>query len=955
MKEDLLKSVKKSLIDNNLDASELYEHKLLSNKKEKIIGNIRRNLENCEEFIISVAFITEGGLLLLLEQFKILEKKGIKGKILTGDYLNFTEPKALKRLMSYKNIEVKILSNEKFHAKGYFFRKGDIWRIIIGSSNLTQQALTNNFEWNLEINSFNEGKLIKNILKEFNQIFYNLPKLEANFINEYEKKYKRIKEYEMMMSEEKKKLFDTILNKNIIVKPNKMQEKALLELKKLREIGENKALLISATGTGKTYLSAFDVMEVKPKKMLFIAHRKMILEKAKETFKKLIKDKKIGIYEEGKEKFDYVFAMVQTLTKDIHLHNFNENEFDYIIIDEVHHGGAKIYQKIINYFKPKFFLGMTATPERMDGFNIYKIFDYNSISEMRLDKALENDLLCPFHYFGLSDILVDGEEINEKTSIKNLTTAARVENILEKSRYYGFSGDILHGLIFVSRTEEARILKEEFDKRGVKSEYLIGESSEIKREKIIKKFELGEISYIITVDIFNEGVDIPCINQIIFLRPTFSSIVYIQQLGRGLRKNKNKEFVVVLDFIGNYQNNFLIPVAISGNNNYDKDFLKTFILNGTNMIPGESSVVFEEVAKERIFEIINKTNFSTKKNIEHDFKLLENKLGKVPLLYDFFENNLIEPSVILRYKKNYHEVLKIFIKGYEKKISKEEENFLNFLSNAFTPLKRMHEIIIFKEILSGKRYGKEFLVSKISEILAKQYNLKNQEKTIENAIKHFSKEIFKSLSTIKNYEQVLIKDENFYQLNGNFMKSYKENKYFKTLIDDLIKYNSAYVEKNYKQQGEKSILKYKEYTKQEAFWYLNLDFNNGYQVSGYTIFEDIKTAIIFVTIENTDEFSNYDNTLLDRSHFPWYSKSNRYLKRNGKLTIEGKIKENYYKIHVFMKKKISEKFYYMGEVKEVKTAEEIVGKKNEILIKYNLELKNEIPNIVFEYLNDFSV
>lgn len=946
MEEIFFESIKTSLLDKNIKSNEKYQHKILCNKDEKIIIDIRKELENCDEFIISVAFITEGGLALILEQLKILEERGIKGKILTGDYLNFTEPKALKRILKYKNIELKILFGEKFHAKGYFFRKENIWTMIVGSSNLTQKALTVNFELNLKINSMEKGNILDSFLKNFIKIFDNLPKIDENIIENYEREYKKIKEYE----KELKKIKNIGKEEKII--PNFMQEKALKNLKKLRE-KENKALLISATGTGKTYLAAFDVKNAKPCKVLFIAHRKTILQKAKETFENIIKNKSMTILGEEKiSKGDFIFAMVQTLTKDIHLQKFEPYEFDYIIIDEVHHSGAKSYQKVIDYFKPKFFLGMTATPERSDDFDIYKLFNHNIAYEIRLYDALRENLLCPFHYFGVSDIIIDGEFINEKTTINKLVIDKRVDHIIEKSKYYGYSGDVLHGLIFVSRKEEAKILSEKFNKKGIKTDFLIGDDSDTKREKTIESLEKGEISYIITVDIFNEGVDIPCVNQIILLRPTESSIVYIQQLGRGLRKFENKKFVLILDFIGNYEKNFLIPIAISQNNNFDKDFMKRFIMNGTNMIPGESSIVFEEIVKERIFENIGKANFSTKKNIEHDFNLLEKQLGRIPMLYDFFEKNMIEPSMILKYKKNYDEVLKILRPKENFPILLEKEkNYLTFLSGFFTPAKRIHENLILKEILEKK----SILEDEIENIILKKYNLKNQRLSIENAFSHLSKEIFTSLSTIKEFEPLLIakiiNKNKIYEISREFYESYQNNKYFKSLIDDLIKYNLSYVEKNYKQTGEETILRYKEYTKQEGFWNLNFDFNNGYQVSGYTVFEKEKKVVLFITLEDKDPFSNYKNNFIDSYRFPWFSKSNRCIKRNNILTAEGKIAKNYYTLFAFAKKKSGEKFYYLGEIEKVLNYEEIIGKRGESLVRYELKLKYEIEKNLLEYLD----
>lgn len=939
MRDILIDSIKTSLIDRNMESILSYQHKLISNREEKIVSLIRRELENCDEFIISVAFVTLGGVTMILEQLKDLEVRGVKGKVLTGDYLTFTQPKALKKLLEFKNIELKVLSDEKFHAKGYFFRKGDIWTMIVGSSNLTQTALTVNFEWNLKINSLKDGKIATEILNNFYNVFNKIPALDMDSLLEYERVYNLTKEYT------KKKKQEIREYKEII--PNIMQKQALENLNNLRNY-ERKGLLISATGTGKTYLSAFDVRNANPKRVLFIAHRKTILQKAKETYENILRDKKIVIYgEEDIDEADIVFAMIQTLSKENHMTKFSPDYFDYIVVDEVHHGGAKSYQSVLNYFIPKFLLGMTATPERGDNFDIYKLFDNNIAYEIRLHDALKEELLSPFHYFGISDIEIDGELINEKSGIKKLTADARVNHIIEKSRFYGYSGDKIHGLIFVSRIDEALLLEEKFQERGVKAIALTGDDSDEKRERSIAQLENGEIEYIITVDIFNEGVDIPCVNQVILLRPTESSIVYIQQLGRGLRKYPDKEYVVILDFIGNYEKNFLIPIAVSQNNNYDKDYMKRFIMNGTDMIPGQSSIIFEEIVKERIFENINRTNFSTKKNIEKDFILLEKQLGRVPMLYDFFEKNMIEPSVILKYKKTYDEVLRI-LKPREEfpTLDTRESNYLTFLSIFFTPAKRVHEMVILQELLNKERVS----IEAIGKILEERYSLYNQEESIENGVKHLAKEIFVSLSTAKEFLPIVERYEDDIVLSGDFKKSYEGKLYFKNLIDDLIRYNLAYVEKNYKQREEETILRYKEYSKQEAFWYLNLDFNNGYQVSGYTVFEEQRKVILFITLDDTPPFTQYDNKFYDNRRFTWYSKNQRCLSRNGKLTAEGKIAENYYILEVFIKKKSGENFYYIGKVKEVLNPKEIVNYKGNSVVEYELLLKDEIEENLYNYL-----
>ena len=941
MKNILLEALKTSSIDTDIDSDEKYQYELIENYEEKVVTRLRKYFEDCDEFIISVAFITMGGLSLFLEELKNLEERNIKGKILTGDYLNFTEPKALKKLLSYKNIDLRIATNRKHHTKSYFFRKENVWTLIIGSSNLTQGALTINFEWNIKINSLENGKFIKNILDRFDEEFENFQKLTLNDIEIYQKKYEEIKR----ILNQSEKIF--LKNK---IEPNLMQREALKNLQEARKISD-RSLLISATGTGKTYLSAFDVKQAGAKKILFVAHRKTILERSKISFENILKDKELKIFDNNYElnnRDEIVFAMVQTLTKEKNLSIFPQNYFDYIIIDEVHHSGAKTYQNIFEYFKPKFLLGITATPERTDDYNIFELFNHNIAYEIRLQDAMREELLCPFHYFGIADIKVDGQEIDENTTIKNLTHVERVKHILEKSRYYSHSGEKLHCLIFVSKVEEAKILADKFNELNIRAKALSSENSDEEREKTIEQLESGELEYIISVDIFNEGVDIPCVNQIILLRPTTSAIVYIQQLGRGLRKNKGKDYAVILDFIGNYEKNFLIPIAISQDNSYDKDFLKRFLMNATDFLAGESSINFDEISREKIFENINKTNFSNRKLIEQDFKLLKNQLGRTPYLFDFYNKNMLAPTVILKYKKDYDEILKnIAPRERIGTLNSEEKNFLIFLSDFFTPAKRVHEMLILKEIFSKQKLNVENIKMK----LEKEYSLHNQEKNIQNAFEHLAKEIFVTLSTTKKFEPILNKKEEFYYLSEKFKKFYQENKYFKILIDDLINYNLSFATKNYNSFIKESIKLFGEYTKQEAFWYLNLNFNNGFQVSGYTPFEKERKLLIFITMDNLEEKADYSNEFYDAQTFSWFSKSSRYLKKGEESTIEGKIAENFYEINVFVKKNNGESFYYLGEVEKVLSATEIKDSQGKSMVKYIFKLKKDVKAELLDYFN----
>src|SRR5699024_166844 len=405
-------------------------------------------------------------------------------------------------------------------------------------------------------------------------------------------------QYEKTYEKEKNPIFEKVIDfqhtynsiKDAIeIEPNKMQQEALQQIQAVRDRGKDKSIVVSATGTGKTYLSAFDVRRYKPKRMLFVAHREQILEKAKEDYQQLLGglSRKFGILSGAKRESDtcYVFATIQTLAKETTLNEFNSNDFDYIIIDEVHKAGAESYNKVIDYFKPKFLLGMTATPERTDDVNVFELFDYNVAYEIRLQDALEADMLCPFHYFGVTDIEINGSVIGDTSLFSNLVTEERVNHILERINYYGYSGNSVKGLIFCSRKDEAKELSRAFNKRGLRTVALTGNQTQKERLSAINSLESGHLDYILTVDIFNEGVDIPCVNQIVMLRQTQSSIVFIQQLGTGLCKHESKKFVSVIDFIGNYKNNYLIPIALSGDRSRSKDNLRR-LTRKANFIKG---------------------------------------------------------------------------------------------------------------------------------------------------------------------------------------------------------------------------------------------------------------------------------------------------------------------------------------------------------------------------------
>lgn len=457
-------------------------------------------------------------------------------------------------------------------------------------------------------------------------------------------------------------------------------------------------------GTGKTYASAFAMRELGFKRVLFLVHRGQLARQTKKSYEKVFaKSISMGLVGAGYHEYDadYVFATVQTLNRDEHLLQFDKDTFDCIVLDEAHHVTADTYQKIMKHFSPKLWLGMTATPDKRDdnvaGRNVYELFNYQIAYEIRLQQAMEENLLCPFHYFGITDLSIVGDD-KDNRDFSMLTSDERVKHIIQQANYYGYSGEKVKGLIFCSSIKETQELSYKFNNivnpdtgKYFRTIALNGDANEQERQDAFERLAMNEsetnvhkqpLDYIFSVEILNEGVDIVEVNQVIMLRPTQSPIVFIQQLGRGLRKADGKEYVVILDFIGNYNNNFMIPIALSGDRTYNKDNIRRYIMEGGRIIPGASTVHFDEISKKRIFASVDNANFSDIKLIKENYTNLKNKLGRIPALKDFDDYG--EMDVIRIFDNNslgsYYKFLVKYEKDYKIRLSKEEEKIVEFIS-----------------------------------------------------------------------------------------------------------------------------------------------------------------------------------------------------------------------------------------------------------------------------------
>lgn len=966
---------------NGTVASNLaYKPQFISNNYragKKVLSSIEDELLICDHFQISVAFITMSGITPLLQTLKELEKKEIPGEILTTNYLNFSEPSALEKLNRLQNVTLKMYDVEAadkgFHTKGYIFKKEEIYRIIIGSSNMTSAALTSNREWNTKIVSTEQGEVAQEIMAEFQELWNSKYALDFNqFYENYKERYRIIKRQREIARQEEVPSIDKFR-----LHPNSMQVGFITNLRKIIASGEERALLISATGTGKTYASAFAMRELGFKRVLFLVHRGQLARQTKKSYEKVFgKSVTMGLVGAGYHEYDkdYVFATVQTLNRDDHLSRYKAEEFECIILDEAHHSSADTYQKVMSYFKPKLWLGMTATPDKrddgMEGKNIYEIFDYQIAYEIRLQQAMEENMLCPFHYFGISDVSVAGDKERSKKMAPRdfnlLISDERVRHIIEQADYYGYSGERVKGLVFCSRIDESIELSKKFNAAGFKTIALNGDASEEERTKAFERLAMNRtdatddmqpLDYIFSVEILNEGVDIVEVNQVIMLRPTKSPIVFIQQLGRGLRKAEGKEYVVILDFIGNYNTNFMIPVALSGDRTYNQDTIRKYVISGNSTIPGASTVHFDEIAKERIFESIDKIK-GMKSIIRDSYISLKNRLGRVPYLLDFYENGEIDPLVIIREYKTYQTFLENVEKElYTGKITGQESVTLEYLSKTILSGARPYEL----EILNRFLHQEVISVEQMKMEFREKYGYMIDLTSLENAILVLQGNFVSKEEEYRKFCHIdIVKyDENLtLQRMKSFAERLRHMEFYKQLRDlvevGLRRYKDKYL--SGKTEDSPFVL-YEKYSRRDVSLLMNCGKDLSSIMYGMKRIED--DVFIFVTYHkegSTDDEKNYADgkpdyadAFEDNMLFRWDSQIGRGIDSTYvQDVIEAKNK------HLFVKKSDAEtSFYYMGQfdIIQVKPGRknDNSGKERDIA-KFEMKMHHPVRDDLLRYL-----
>lgn len=937
MTKEMRDAILNGLYDADYPANRMLQPAILDNQEGKIWLSLRQELYSCTNFTWAVAFITQDMLVPLKAVLADLAVKGVSGTIITGNYLNFNNPRVFEELAKIPNLTVKIANEAGFHVKGYMFEHPGFQTIIIGSANFTRAAMLSNYEWVIKVSSKNQASLTQQLMAKIKHLEQNSISLTDKWLLNYQKNW---------LPPAKK----SAVQKQVPIVPNKMQKAALANLTKLVNNGAKRALVVSATGTGKTYLGAFAVKKFKSKKFLYVVHRRQIADKTLASFMRVIGGPRAqyGILS-GKEhdtNKKYLFATIQTLSQPEILAKLKSDEFDYILVDEAHRIAAPSYQKILKHFKPKFWLGLTATPERMDEQDIYQIFDYNLAYDIRLRDALEAKMLTPFHYVGVQDYETAGQLIDETTDLRYLASSKRVDYILKEIDYYGYCGSQAKGLIFCSRQEEARELAQLFSARAHPAVALTNEDDEKRRRQVVKKLVAGKIEYIITVDLFNEGIDIPALNQIIMLRNTQSSIIFIQQLGRGLRKYPGKEFVTVLDFIGNYKNNYLIPLALNQDNSCDKDQAKREIR--LPQLIDVSTINFSQIAAQKILASIEQTKLDSMKRLRQAYRGLKNQLGRIPLLFDYYKYGSISPEVFAQNNAlpNYATFLAKL--GEPIELNKYENEVLSFVTKELMNGKRIHELILLKLLLNSDEVKqKDYLIQlKMHQAYVNKDVLNSIDDIL--SLDFFAVKQGKTTKKEQYGNRPLVEHANKYRLDKKLANSLAQNNLFKKLFEDAIQTGLA-LNKKYDNQEQFSL--YQQYDRKDACRLLNWPLDVSAPMYGYRVGEH--DTPIFITYKKEDTQKRnavYDNSL-ENGGLRWYTRTPRHVDSD---EVQRLLNTKDMNLHIFVKRSDAEgkKFFYLGQarVEPGSVKEELLGEKRKPAVGMNLQLQQPLTAEMKEIL-----
>lgn len=629
------------VLEKEIDYNTITTSNSITGDKDHIYPKLKQSFKTATTIDIIVSFLMESGVKLLLQDLKEALNRGVKIRILTGNYLKITQPQALYLLKSELKDKVDLRfynnPNKSFHPKAYMFHNPIDSEIYIGSSNISRGALTSSIEWNYRFLKSAAPNDFKVFYDTFEDLFNNHSLIITDeVLKDYSKQWTRPNIYKDIEKEEIKE--ENVIN---IFEPRGAQIEALYSLEKSREEGFDKGLVVAATGIGKTYLAAFD--SAKYNRVLFVAHREEIIKQAAQSFKNVRNSDDIGFFYSNQKdtKNSFIFALVQTLGKEQYLNEeyFSKDYFDYIIVDEFHHAVSNNYKKIIDYFIPKFLLGLTATPERLDSKDVFALCDYNMVYEVRLKDAISKGWLVPFRYYGIYDETVNYEDIdykNGKYDDKQLEEALMLNKRGEIILNHYLKYNSKRAMGFCTSRHHAEYMAKVFNENNIPSAAVYsGEKGEYSEDRNIalSKLTSGELKVIFSVDMFNEGLDVPAIDMVMFLRPTQSPTIFLQQLGRGLRKFKDKKYLNVLDFIGNYKKANLVPFLLSGKEYSASECKKN--KQGDYEFPEECIVDFDF----RIIDIFKKQaerEMKVKDKVKEQFEVVSQMLGYRPSRVELF-------------------------------------------------------------------------------------------------------------------------------------------------------------------------------------------------------------------------------------------------------------------------------------------------------------------------------
>ncbi len=894
------------------------------------LDKIKDNLRHCNAFYFSVSFIKKAGLVLLFKDIEAAAQRGAKGYIITSTYQNFTDIESLKSFYSlmercpnfechldYECFHDKGYSTLGYHSKGYLFEFDDSRELIVGSSNITRYALLKNIEWDVVVREEHDFKVYEQAMAEFKEKWNATHLLNSEIINLYANKLNfAIERWDM----------DYDLSASDI-KPNFMQRRALKELNRYRAVGTNRALVVAAAGSGKTYLAAFDALNFNPKRLLYIVHEGSILRKSLETFQDVFgSNVSYGIYSGTSKEFDadFVFATNITMCKTLEL--FAKNEFDYIIIDECHHATAETYKKIIAYFEPEFLLGLTATPERMDNQDVFELFDKNIPYELRLRDAIVNDLVVPFKYYGIRDSLIDyGLSSNEeRRMIAQMANEEHCEFIAAQIEKYRPQGK-LKALAFCRNITHARMMCEAMAEHYYTA-YLTGKNDIGERIRAYNDLQSdsADLEILFTVDILNEGVDIPGVNMVLFLRPTESSTIFIQQLGRGLRKFDNKFYVTVLDFIGNsYKRSVQIAFALSSlaeNFVVEKRLMASLVRDNFSAL-GLSDygveINIDDLSKEEILDYIDKENFNAIKYLKQDYFNFKKYINAefYPKHMDYL-NNDCAPDIIRfmniktegRKNCSYYNFLRGIGEENLPLFSDEQIAFANYLSGLL-PLVRPHEYEIVKCLLSGIN-NVDILSQRLKEKIA-NYN----DAELSHALKFMK----------------------FVSQNGALLTlDVSVDDQFKEYLEDLLQYGITRYIADFGDEPEFKL--WQNYRMDQV--QLKLLKNPGFNQVGTYYYDDF--AVIFASLKkdaSVEERLNYKDKFLQPDLFQWESMAH--------LPASDLLKLNKIRFaHLFIRKVSMENgivlpFTYVGKGKLSNCRKTDTGNGTYL---FDIQMENELPD-----------